>query len=567
MAVLFTSPYFQAFDDNGNPLSGGKVYTYAAGTSTPKPTFTTAEATQEHENPIILDAAGRAVIFIQGSYDYVITDALDNIIETVSNVTSFTALESAGDSFFQSFTGNGTQTVFPLSEPLGTDSNAVMVFIEEVPIQNIKNGDFSADEDWTKGAGWTISSGVATATGDISTALTQTASVAIVENQAYVVQYTVTRSAGGVTPSVGGRAGVERTANGTYTEIIVAGSTQDIAFTGNAFTGTLEDVKVSLVAFNGDTFLNPNQYSLSGTSITFVNAPANGAIIKITAPSLLIGAASAAAEIAENAETGALAAQSAAEQAQAAAEEAATKLVGTSDTSLLIEVASKVFTTQEDKFFEAGNWLLITSDADPTNYMHGQVTDYSGTSLTVNVTNIGGSGTFDDWTIRLSGTRGTQGLPGTIGDLSGVPIGTIDPAADFVVFQDVNDNNTTKRSLLGTAAVEDVETVREIPSNSKSEDYTLVLSDAGKHILHPSADTTARTWTIPANSSVAFPIGTAVTFVNQDSAGVVTIAITTDTMRLAGAGTTGSRTLAANGVATALKITATEWIISGTGLS
>ena len=56
--------------------------------------------------------------------------------------------------------------------------------------------------------------------------------------------------------------------------------------------------------------------------------------------------------------------------------------------------------------------------------------------------------------------------------------------------------------------------------------------------------------------------------INQNgTGGVVTIAITTDTMRLAGAGTTGSRTLARNGVATAIKITATEWIISGTGLT
>ena len=106
-----------------------------------------------------------------------------------------------------------------------------------------------------------------------------------------------------------------------------------------------------------------------------------------------------------------------------------------------------------------------------------------------------------------------------------------------------------------------------IPQNSQSTAYTLVLADANKHILHPSADTTARTMTIPANSSVAFPIGTAVTFVNQNAAGVMTIAITTDTMRLAGAGTTGSRTLAANGVATALKITSTEWIVSGSGLT
>jgi len=112
-----------------------------------------------------------------------------------------------------------------------------------------------------------------------------------------------------------------------------------------------------------------------------------------------------------------------------------------------------------------------------------------------------------------------------------------------------------------------ITTVRQIPQNSQSTAYTTVLADGGKHILHPSADTTARVFTIDSNANVAYPIGTAITFVNQDSAGVVTISITSDTMRLAGAGTTGSRTLAANGIATALKITSTEWIISGTGLT
>jgi hypothetical protein len=67
--------------------------------------------------------------------------------------------------------------------------------------------------------------------------------------------------------------------------------------------------------------------------------------------------------------------------------------------------------------------------------------------------------------------------------------------------------------------------------------------------------------------SVAYPIGTAITFVNDLGAGVITIAITTDTLLLAGVGSTGSRTLAAAGVATALKITSTAWIISGAGLS
>jgi hypothetical protein len=105
-----------------------------------------------------------------------------------------------------------------------------------------------------------------------------------------------------------------------------------------------------------------------------------------------------------------------------------------------------------------------------------------------------------------------------------------------------------------------------IPQNSQSAAYTLVAADAGKHIFHPSTDANARTFTIPANGSVAYPIGTAISFVNMTAA-VVSIAITTDTMYLAGTGTTGTRSLAQYGTATALKMTSTTWIISGAGLT
>ena len=105
-----------------------------------------------------------------------------------------------------------------------------------------------------------------------------------------------------------------------------------------------------------------------------------------------------------------------------------------------------------------------------------------------------------------------------------------------------------------------------IPQNSQSAAYTLVLADAGKHIFHPVGDNNARTFTIPANGTVAYPIGTAITFINMAAANV-TIAITTDTMYLSSAGTTGSRTLAQYGSATAIKITSTNWLISGSGLT
>jgi hypothetical protein len=105
-----------------------------------------------------------------------------------------------------------------------------------------------------------------------------------------------------------------------------------------------------------------------------------------------------------------------------------------------------------------------------------------------------------------------------------------------------------------------------IPQNSQSTAYTTVLADSGKCIYHPTTDANARTFTIAANSSVAYPIGTVIQFVNMTSQ-VVTIAITTDTMYLAGTGTTGSRSLAQYGVANAMKMTSTTWIITGSGLT
>lgn len=129
-----------------------------------------------------------------------------------------------------------------------------------------------------------------------------------------------------------------------------------------------------------------------------------------------------------------------------------------------------------------------------------------------------------------------------------------------------NTGDQTAASLQGTGSSASDAGFRGIPQNSNSAAYTTVLADSGKHIFHPAADTNARTFTIDSNANVAYPVGTAITFVNETSQ-AVTIAITSDTLTLAGSTTTGSRTLAQNGVATALKVTSTKWIISGSGLT
>lgn len=198
----------------------------------------------------------------------------------------------------------------------------------------------------------------------------------------------------------------------------------------------------------------------------------------------------------------------------------------TSASSLTIGTGSITFAVSTGKSWVAGQTIVASNGA---NYMKGVVTSYVGSTLVVNMTYAYGSGTFASWAIAL-----------TFGSLP------------------LTDTTTINGYTLG---------YRDIPQNSQSAAYTFSLSDAGKHLLHPSADTTARTFTIPANAGVAFPVGTAITIVNQNAAGVLTIAITSDTLRLAGTATTGSRTLAANGMATLLKISATEWFISGIGLT
>ena len=73
----------------GNPLSGGKVYTYEAGTSSAKATYTDSGLTTPASNPIILDSEGRALIFAHGFYKFVIKDSADNTLYTRDNLAYF----------------------------------------------------------------------------------------------------------------------------------------------------------------------------------------------------------------------------------------------------------------------------------------------------------------------------------------------------------------------------------------------------------------------------------------------------------------------------------------------
>ena len=125
----------QFFDNSGNILSGGKIFTYAAGTTTPQATYTSSSGVTAHSNPIILDAAGRVpggeIWLTDGSqYKFLIktsTDvqigSYDNIFGINSNFVNYTTSQE-----FQTATAG--QTVFTLTtmqyQP-GTRSLSVFV--------------------------------------------------------------------------------------------------------------------------------------------------------------------------------------------------------------------------------------------------------------------------------------------------------------------------------------------------------------------------------------------------------------------------------------------------------
>ena len=112
----------------------------------------------------------------------------------------------------------------------------------------------------------------------------------------------------------------------------------------------------------------------------------------------------------------------------------------------------------------------------------------------------------------------------------------------------VNDTGTIATNSVG---------FRGIPANAKTGAYTLLLTDCGKHISITTGGVA-----IPANGTTAFPIGTTIGVYN-DSASTQSITITTDTLRLGGSASTGTRTLAIRGFASLVKVNTTEWVALG----
>ena len=122
----------QFFDNNGNPLSGGKIYTYEAGTTTPLASYTSSTGVTAHTNPIVLNSGGRVPsggeIWNQlRLYKFVLETSTGVLIATYDNVgSSFNAA-----AIIANFTGNGSTVAFTLASA-PTNENATNVYINGV---------------------------------------------------------------------------------------------------------------------------------------------------------------------------------------------------------------------------------------------------------------------------------------------------------------------------------------------------------------------------------------------------------------------------------------------------
>ena len=211
MALLSPNPKQQFFDANGEPLVGGKIYTYEAGTSTPAVTYVDAAGVTENTNPIILDSRGMCNIWLLNTvnYKYVVKDANDTLIFTTDNigVTLSTASFAAPPIIGNATPNSGYLTTLELTATSASTINrGTTAQRPATPVEGMirYNSTTTKFEGYTNGA-WGALGGGATGGG---------ADQVFVENgQTVTTSYTITTnfnamSVGPITIDAGAEVGV-----------------------------------------------------------------------------------------------------------------------------------------------------------------------------------------------------------------------------------------------------------------------------------------------------------------------------------------------------------------------
>ena len=386
----------QYFDDAGDPLVSGKITFYETNTTTLKTTYSDINLSIANSNPVLLSAAGRQPnIFFDGVAKAVLATSSGVQIEVRDPIgdtsSSFGAAWLASKIYSANDVVRGSDGVYYESLVSGNQNNdptsassasfwSLLYSIEWSSSQTYQTGFMVTGSDQVLYQSLTTNN---IGNNPVSSPAywANPATVAWQSALTYGLDANVTGSDGIIYTSTGaGNIGNDPISSpSNWIRINISWkATVTYPLNANAI-GSDGILYQSLVASN-------------------INFEPSANATKWVAGSQAAATSAAAALVSEN--------------AAAASATTATAMSGTSTTSLAIGTGSKTLTTQSGKTFTVGRYIQIGVTNSGANFMNGQITSYSGTTLVVNVDSIGGSGTHSTWTLDLSGVKGATGATG-----------------------------------------------------------------------------------------------------------------------------------------------------------
>lgn len=402
MTITILPPAVTQFSDaNGDPLASGQVFMYVPNSSTPKLTWQDSGATIPNANPIILNAAGEAVIFGSGAYRQMVYDSLGNLQWDSTTLDPGYAIMATfnGTSTTSVAIGTGSKT-FTTQPGLQFFPGGTVNIASNASALNYMNGTVASYDTTTGilvvtvlqdgGSGtysdWNIAvSGIQGPAGTVT-------SISIASTNGFAGS-----SSGGGTPQLTLSTSITGVLKGNGTALSAATAGTDYVIPSGSITGNAGTVTIN-ANLTGPVTSVGNATSITAGSITEAalgfsnNTTANvttsahglAPILPNNIGLFLNGVGGYSAPVVSS-------------------------LVGTSTTSLTIATGSTTFTTQAGLTLGAGQYVIIPSNANSANYFFGPITSYSDTTLVVNVTVTSGSGTHADWNILISGPQGPTG--------------------------------------------------------------------------------------------------------------------------------------------------------------
>ncbi|MDA9091506.1 hypothetical protein N9J84_05300 [Porticoccaceae bacterium] len=231
--------------------------------------------------------------------------------------------------------------------------------------------------------------------------------------------------------------------------------------------------------------------------------------------------------------------------------------------------AAHIFTTDalEGDFSQlAGNLVL---QARVTDTVYRDIIFAGGLSTASDLMRITGEGNVGIGTSSPDEALDVSGNIAVSGTVDGRDVSADGAMLDSVASNAWTSSNDGPGTGMNSDLVDGLEAndILTLRQNTQNSNYTLLIGDIGKSLYHSNG--TAYSWTVPPNSSVAFPVGTAITMIN-DASGAVNITITRGSgvaLILGGDGTDQNCTLARYGVATIIKVGTDKWYCSGNGVS